>query len=207
MPDSVREAPAHPPPHRPKRRRRPIPADAYAREDGTVLVELDLKRPAQLFNTLDPSPFHERELEAAADGYIVGAARDVGDMPFKLVLRLPEEERARPEARHLGEAIRNHFAYRAKVERQRLRLEFQRGRTSLVIGLIFLLACLGLREILLAPGATGLARIASESLLIVGWVAMWGPLEVFLYGWWPIARTCRLLERLAGVAVEVRAAR
>ena len=207
MPDSTRAAPAPPAPHRGKRRRRPVPADAYAREDGVVLVELDLKRPGQLFNTLDPSPFHERELEAAADAYIVGAARDVGDMPFKLVLRLPEAERAAPEARHLGDAIRNHFAYRAKAERQRLRLEFQRGRISLAIGAVFLLACLGLREILLAPDATGIARIASESLLIVGWVAMWGPLEVFLYGWWPIARTCRLLERLAQVPVETRGSR
>jgi hypothetical protein len=32
---------------------------------------------------------------------------------------------------------------------------------------------------------------------------MWGPLEVFLYGWWPILGRCRILERLAVVDVDM----
>ena len=31
------------------------------------------------------------------------------------------------------------------------------------------------------------ADVIRESLLIGGWVAMWRPLEVFLYDWWPIS--------------------
>ena len=48
---------------------------------------------------------------------------------------------------------------------------------------------------MLGPGAV--SRIAEESLLIAGWVAMWRPLEIFLYDWWPIRAEARLLERLA----------
>jgi hypothetical protein len=44
----------------------------------------------------------------------------------------------------------------------------------------------------------------AEGLLIVGWVAMWGPLDIFLYGWWPIYSRCRLFDRLARLEVEMR---
>jgi hypothetical protein len=44
--------------------------------------------------------------------------------------------------------------------------------------------------------------ILRESLIIAGWVVMWHPLEVLLYGLWPVIRERRLLERLA--AADVR---
>mgnify|MGYP006208127789 FL=1 len=47
-----------------------------------VAVELRLDRISRLYNSLDPAPFHEKELEAAADEYIVGSAEDVGGRPF-----------------------------------------------------------------------------------------------------------------------------
>ena len=43
-----------------------------------------------------------------------------------------------------------------------------------------------------------------EGLLILGWVAMWRPIEVLLYDWWPLARRRTLLRRLATIPVEVR---
>ncbi|MCK6440823.1 MAG: hypothetical protein L6Q71_11575, partial [Planctomycetes bacterium] len=50
-------------------------------------------------------------------------------------------------------------------------------------------------------GSTG--RILSESFIIIGWVAMWRPLEIFLYDWWPLRATERLFERLSRIDVEV----
>jgi hypothetical protein len=48
-------------------------------------------------------------------------------------------------------------------------------------------------------------RLMEQSLLILGWVANWRPLEIFLYDWWPIRRRLILLRRLAAMPVEVRA--
>jgi len=79
----------------------------------------------------------------------------------------------------------------------------QRGRTSLLIGLVFLAVCMAGREVALSFVPSAIQRILSEGLLIIGWVAMWGPLEVFLYGWWPIVGRRRILERLAVVDVEL----
>lgn len=168
-----------------------------------VAVELRLDRISRLYNSLDPAPFNEKELETAADQYIVGSAEDLSGRPMRLVIMLPASELARPEAAHIPEAIRHHFVLRELTEQRRLRAMLHRGRISLVIGLSFLAACLLARE-LLTTSETTANRIFDEGLLIVGWVAMWGPLDVFLYGWWPIAGRRRLLAALARLDVELR---
>ena len=52
-------------------------------------------------------------------------------------------------------------------------------------------------------GERPLAALFRESLLIVGWVAMWRPLEIFLYDWWPILGECRLYARLSESTVRI----
>jgi hypothetical protein len=43
-----------------------------------------------------------------------------------------------------------------------------------------------------------------EGFLIGGWVAMWRPLQVFLYDWWPIRAEARLFDRPSGMPVRIR---
>ncbi len=181
------------------------PVESYRREGELVLIELRLNEVAQLYNMLDPAPFHEKELDAEADRYLFSAAREIGaDKNFKFVIELPPAAIDASTERSIEAAIRNHFTYRLQTRRRDLRHELQRGRTSLVIGLVFLVACMALRELAHSLAATAITRILGEGLLILGWVAMWGPLDIFLYGWWPIAGECRLLERLAVIDVAVR---
>ena len=40
--------------------------------------------------------------------------------------------------------------------------------------------------------------------MIIGWVAMWRPLEIFLYEWVPIRRRCHALEKLSKMRVVVQ---
>jgi hypothetical protein len=181
------------------------PAAAYAREGETVLIEINLRKIGQLYNSFDPSPFHEKDLDDEADHYVFSAAREIGaDKPMKLVIHLPPDDAKTPEAKALEQSIRGHFLYRLQTARRDLRHELQRGRISLAVGLAFLAGCMALREFALGIFPEALQRILGEGLLIIGWVAMWGPLEVFLYGWWPISGNCRILERLANLDVEVR---
>jgi hypothetical protein len=43
-------------------------------------------------------------------------------------------------------------------------------------------------------GDGGLGWVVRESL-VIGGLAMWRPLEVFLYDWWPIRADARLFGR------------
>jgi hypothetical protein len=63
-----------------------------------VAVELRLDRISRLYNSLDPGPFHGKDLEAAAEAYIVGSAEDLSGRAMRLEIMLPESELAKPEA-------------------------------------------------------------------------------------------------------------
>ena len=80
----------------------------------------------------------------------------------------------------------------------------RRGRFSLLVGVIFLIICFGASDALqhYFPHSKPLDFV-SEGLLIVCWVAMWQPLQIFLYEWWPLFRHKQLLQRLAAMRVEV----
>ncbi len=172
----------------------------YRSERGTYLIEIRLRELRQLFNTLDPSPFHERDLDPAAEEYLVSAAREIGQRPSKLVLQLPAQT-ANEEAADAVAAIRHYFEYRSRHTREQLRLLLGRGAISLSIGLMFLIACLLLRQLLVGTNDSG-TTILSEGLLILGWVAMWRPVEIFLYDWWPELGRRRLFDRISHMPME-----
>jgi hypothetical protein len=56
----------------------------------------------------------------------------------------------------------------------------------------------------LLPGEAGTwASIVRESLMIAGWVAMWRPMQIYLYDWWPLRQRSRIYEKLSNMPVEV----
>jgi hypothetical protein len=168
-------------------------------------IEITLGRIQQLFNTFDPSPFHERDLDDDAEAYIVDSVDEFPlQKPLRLIIHLPAEQM--PGNADLPQAVHNYFAYRLHESQRRLKLFFRNGRIALLIGLGFLIACIILRELVFAFGHGTVAEIASEGLLIMGWVAMWRPLEIFLYDWWPIRHRCRLFAKLSDIPVIVRSA-
>src|SRR6185436_17776615 len=81
---------------------------------------------------------------------------------------------------------------------------FRLGRTSLFIGLTCLAASIGVGDFIAnALRGRRIGEVLRESLLIGGWVAMWRPLEIFLYDWWPIRSEARLFDRLAAMPVRI----
>ena len=81
---------------------------------------------------------------------------------------------------------------------------FHLGRISLIIGLAALAGFTGVAQLVATrTGDGGVGAVLHESLLIGGWVAMWRPLEIFLYDWWPIRAEARLFDRLAVMPVRI----
>lgn len=160
-----------------------------------------------LFNSFDPSPFREKDLDVGVEEFLTSWVRELPQSaPFKIVVHLPQEEAARPEAAGIGEAFAHYFVYRADIAQHELRELFRVGRLTLAIGVIVLIACLTASQIAAAliPNEVA-AGIVEESLIIVGWVANWRPIEIYLYDWVPIRRRINLYRRLAAAPVEVKA--
>ncbi len=171
------------------------------------VIEVRLKTVEQLFNSLDPSPFHERDLDDEAERYIVGCAREIkGSGPLQLVVTLSDVAHNAGAVQRIPETVHNYFSYRAIQSQQEIRELLRIGWRSLAIGLAVLALCfVAIHYLELAANQTTIGRLAEQSFLILGWVANWRPLEIFLYDWWPIRRRLVLLRRLAVMPVEVRA--
>ena len=168
------------------------------------VIEVKLRELAQLFNSMDPSPFRERDLDPKAEEFIVGWASDYPHgTPLELIVHLTERPRDRETLASVESAIQSYFAALAQVTRRELRTLFSIGRASLLIGLGFLAVCTILSRLVASLGEQPFYRIAAFGLEIAGWVAMWRPFEIFLYDWWPILRRRRQYERLARMPVRV----
>jgi hypothetical protein len=170
------------------------------------VIEVRVAELGRLFNAIDPSPFYDKDLDANAEEFIVGWALEVPrDAPLALLVHL-EGAPARPDDLSvLRPAVQSFFDRRAQGARRRLRVLFRVGRTSLLIGLAFLAASVALGDLLAVwLAGTQLGELGRQSLLIGGWVAMWRPLEIFLYDWWPIRAEARLFDRLAAMPVSIQ---
>jgi hypothetical protein len=176
------------------------------KKESFSLVEIKLNEIRQLFNSLDPAPFRQKDLEAGAEDYIVDSVQELPlDTPVKLLLHLPVASCTDETAHNAASAIHNYFAYRADITSKELRFTLQQGRIALVIGLVFLLACLSAQHLIATMGKAGLFWLfIQEGVLISGWVAMWRPIDVFLYAWWPIRRRRRIYQKLATMPIEIR---
>jgi len=169
-------------------------------------IELRVESVSQLFNTLDPFPFPERDLDTDAEEYIVGWARELPrDQPIGIVIHLPAKELANQDPQAFAPALNRYFDYRAGIVRGDLNELFRVGRTALVIGLSVLAFCSVAAQF---PerifGETPFSRFLQESLIILGWVANWKPIEIFLYDWWPLMRRRNLYRRLAEAKVQFK---
>jgi hypothetical protein len=169
------------------------------------LIEIRVAELRQLFNAIDPSPFRERDLDPRAEEFIVEWSRDLSmDTPWALVVHLDRPAGRPNEAAALRDAIHEYFGQRVVASRRQLRELFRRGRISLVIALAFLTASIAVGDVIARYLGVGrLGEVIREGFLIGGWVAMWRPLEVFLYDWWPIRAEGRLLQRLSTMPIRI----
>ena len=168
-------------------------------------IEVRVADLQQLFNAIDASAFRDRDLDPDAEEFIVSWAQDA---PRGATLALLVDVHRAPgladEPAALRDTVHRFFAYRAGASRRRLRDLLRVGRTSLLVGLVFLIGAVGLGDLVATSmGERRLGELVREGLVICGWVAMWRPLEIFLYGWWPIRSQARLYDRLATMPVRI----
>ena len=170
-------------------------------ESGPAVIELRLREIAQLFNSLDPSPFMDRDLDANAEEFIVSWAAEI---PMHRELTLVIHLATRPSTeRDVEEAVQAYFRHRAEHKQREFAQLLRRGRISLLVGVLFLVACLSGAGLIPKLTHAGVADVIKESLTIIGWVALWRPLEIYLYDWWPVRAERRNLQRLARMQVKV----
>ena len=167
-------------------------------------LELRVREMAQLFNSMDPTPFHNKAIDKEAEAFIETWAQGVPrKAPMHLTIHLQSMPTEGNPSALVTEAIHHHFADKAKSVRADLRDLFWQGRISLLIGVAFVTLCLLAADAIGHWGTSTAYTIARESLTIVGWVAMWRPIQIFFYDWWPLARRIAIARSLSRAHIKV----
>jgi hypothetical protein len=168
-------------------------------------IEVRIRELGQLFNSLDPSPFNERDLDDEAEAYIVGWARELQhDDGFVIRVHLPAPEAEKARQRGLEEAVTNYFEYRAGMLQRDHRELMRTGWQFLGLGMLLLVACLAIGLIVrkyLLPEPLG--SFVEHGLTLLGWVANWRPAEILLYDRFSGTKRIALYRRIAAAQVEI----
>ncbi len=176
----------------------------YKKVDGRILIEIKLSSVMQLFNSFDPAPFHEKELDSAAEHYIVETVKDFPKKTlFKIIIYLPSDIAGSERAQKIPQAIHNHFEYKVLVQDRKFRMRFRHGRWTLLIGLSFLALALIARQAVSHMNNLLFAQIFADALLIIGWAAMWEPITVLLYELWPIIQQKHTYQKISTMDIEI----
>lgn len=166
-------------------------------------IELNLQSVQQLFNSMDPSPFHERDLDHDAEEFIVSWAQEhPAHLPVTLVVHLRQAPPSGDPAALITESIHHYFDYKSDLNRREIRRLLREGWVSLLIGLGFLIACSTAARFI-APHVGPTQTVVREGLTIIGWVAMWRPLDIYLYRWWPLSSLGKIYRKLSTIPIEV----
>ena len=153
---------------------------------------------------MDPSPFHEKDLDHDLEEFIVSWATEYSlHDPLRLVVYLQNRSPGTDAQSVIERAVHNYFAYRTGLNQREFKQLLREGRISLLIGLLFLTVCLSGGQMASRFDIPG-ANIVETSLTIAGWVAMWHPMDVFLHGWWPLRRAGKVYRKLSAIPVEVK---
>ncbi|MFV9475516.1 hypothetical protein ACM5Q9_13945 [Advenella sp. RU8] len=165
-------------------------------------IEVHLHDLNKVFDSMDPSPLLSKDLHARVVDHIVDSARGFSfRAPLALILYVDETESDLSNDQQVRDAIRAYFARLSLQARHRLRLHLRRGVISLIIGLAVLFAALFGSRLL---GDDTISSTLRESMDIGGWVALWRPMEMFLYDWWPIMGEQILYKRLSRMPIQIQ---
>ena len=173
---------------------------ADRRHGRSATVSIHVRDQAQLFNSLDPSPFWDRDLDRDAATYIEEEFTEKRHAEaWHLHVHVQEGEVL---AEHLQQAVSSYYSRLAGTARRELHEHVKLGQLALLGGVLIFLFSMGLRQIL--QNMASLPHILDEGLIILAWLALWRPTDVLVYEWVPIYRKRRLYERLAEIRVAIR---
>lgn len=167
----------------------------YRLEDGAPCVDVRATTVEQLFDNRDPAPFRDRDLDPDLVEYLTGCADDLrGHGRWRVIVWLAAP---RPGG-DVAAAFRAHFQDELDRLERRRRSQRRIGQVAALVGAIALFALVSLARLA--------ARwpVLREGLLILGWVALWRPVEDLIYDWLPVHHQRRVLRDLLAAPVELR---
>ncbi len=177
--------------------------DRYPQENGLFIIDIKIDSLEQLFDKRDPNPFRIKDLDEDAEEYILSSLQEIGIKKLgkiRIISSL-EDPKKNDEA---NRAVKDFFLYREEITRRKLRSILLLGVKTLILGLLFLSGAI---LVSLFMGhffpKSFLGLFFKEGFLLIGWVSMWRPLNIFLYEWWPLLELKKQFHVLSSSEIAI----
>lgn len=167
------------------------------------MISIELHSTSELFTPPTPDPFAGRFATTSGVERILEGARQHREEPLAVAIRVTETPAHTEDT--VQSALRAYWAASADELRQRRRRIWSRGFKELAVGVLFLAVCLALSASLSSVGwrTEWFGQFAIEGVIIVGWIALWHPVDMLLFEPWPLNSDLRALGRLSNATIRV----
>lgn len=120
----------------------------------------------------------------------------------------PEIEISVPSAdlgkqKEVEQAVHSHFQFQARDAGIDLRETLNKGWLSLLVALLLVLALILFGEFMERFGDGRLNVLLRESLVIIGWVTLWHPMETLIFQHFPIRKKRNISQKLSRAPVRL----
>lgn len=163
-------------------------------------IELRIQSLEQLFDSLDPAPFHAKAIDRDADAYLRESAGEHASL-HHLSISIHGPESLESSLGDIEAAIHTHYQLAFEQAERRHRRRRRIGRVALIAGTVILIGALFLRTWVKSLGGN-FGEVLAEGLLILAWVALWRPIETIGFDSWESREERKMLKALSGVPVR-----
>jgi len=180
------------------------PSQRYKVVNGKETIQIRVNSPLQLFDSRDPAPFRDRDLDDDFTDYLISCADEVPNrapLHIEIIIAKPQPD-IKSEA--IIEAIENYFQYQIELKKTQFSKMLRMARLFLIVGMVVLAFCLGLSQLTKHIPNEIFSTTFREGIVIFGWVSMWKPLELLLFDWYPIYDRIQLLKRILTAEIQVQ---
>lgn len=171
-------------------------APRYRTIQGKETIEIRVNNVLQLFDSRDPAPFRDRDLDDDFTDYITASADEIAlRAPLRIQIYITQSN---PDihVESIVQAIRSYFEYQIDIKRIQFSKILRTARLFLFVGLCILSLCLGLAQWTKHIDSEIFSTTLREGIVIFGWVSIWKPLELLLFDWYPIYDRIRLFRKI-----------
>ncbi|MDH5580357.1 MAG: hypothetical protein OEY33_00480 [Bdellovibrionales bacterium] len=174
----------------------------YPLEDGKHTIELNINRYEQLYDKKDPNPYRKRDLDEDVVEYITSSYFEVGEGKVGKLRIFHQDDLTVEDINEMKDAIHEYFEYRTHITKVNIKYTLKTGYKSLSIGLIFLVITILSSKYLNLQDKV-INSFLKELLLLIGWVSMWKPINIFLYEWWPFSKNKKMHLSFSSIPIEI----
>lgn len=165
-------------------------------------IDIYIRSSNEIFKQFNFSSPMGKVLRGDIESYIYESIKDFPENK-KVILKVHMLTAIEKESAWVAEAIQKHFHLKLEENDRLVKRKFSHWCGNMIIGILFLIFCLMLVQLLDSLQDLNAVKIIKESLMIIGWVAIWEPTTFILFQWRGIKKSRSYYRRICSMPVFI----